>query len=109
MITNVDIGIVICTMLDLITEQFELLNIFIIVYIDLYSLYKCLVKLNTIKKKRLIIDIIVLKQSYERRELSKVRLINNHDNPADTITKTSPNKVLEKLIDCNSLVIQVKG
>jgi len=43
-----------------------------IIYTDSYSLYECLVKLRTIKEKRLIIDIIALRQSYERRELTEV-------------------------------------
>jgi len=43
--------------------------ILIIVYTDSYSLYECLVKLSTIKEKRLMIDIIAIRQSYERREL----------------------------------------
>jgi len=32
-----------------------------IIYIDLFSLYKYIIKLNTIKEKRLIIDIIIIK------------------------------------------------
>ena len=51
--------------LKMITDQLELPVIPIIVYTDLYSLYKCLVKLNTIKENRLIINIIALWQSYE--------------------------------------------
>ncbi|CAL3962991.1 unnamed protein product [Diplocarpon coronariae] len=45
----------------------------LIIYTDLYSLYKCLIKLSTIKEKRLIINIIGLRQLYKRRELAKIR------------------------------------
>ena len=65
-----------------------------IIYTDSYSLYECLVKLGTIKEKRLMIDIIALRQSYERRELTEVRWINGQDNPADVITKATLNKML---------------
>ena len=57
--------IIIGITLKIITDQLELSVISIIVYTNLYSLYKCLVKLSTIKKKRLIINIIVLQQSYK--------------------------------------------
>ena len=52
--------IIIRTTLKIIIDRLELLVIPIIVYTDLYSLYKYLVKLSTIKEKRLIINIIVL-------------------------------------------------
>jgi hypothetical protein len=52
-----------------------------------------------------MIDIIALRQSYEYKELFKVRWINKQDNPIDTITKTSPNKVLEGFIDTNKLQV----
>ena len=65
-----------------------------VVCTDSYSLYECLVKLRTIKEKRLMIDIITLRQSYERRELTEVRWINRQDNPADAMTKATPNKML---------------
>jgi hypothetical protein len=66
----------------------------IIVCTDLYLLYKCLVKLGTTKEKRLIIDIMALRQSYKRRELTEVRWINGQDNLVDAMTKAIPNKML---------------
>ena len=60
MVGGVNIIIVIKTTLKMIIDQLELSVIFIIVYTDLYSLYKCLVKFNTTKEKHLIINIIVL-------------------------------------------------
>jgi len=53
-------AITIGTTLKIIINQLELLVIPIIIYTNLYSLYKCLVKLSTIKEKRLIINIIAL-------------------------------------------------
>jgi hypothetical protein len=60
MVSRVNIVITIGTTLKIIIDRLKLPVIPIIVYTDLYSLYKCLVKLSTIKKKRLIINIIVL-------------------------------------------------
>ncbi len=56
-----------------ITGQLNIPTIPIVVCTDSYSLYECLVKLRTTKEKRLIINIIALRQSYERRELYEIR------------------------------------
>jgi hypothetical protein len=60
MVSGVDMAIAIGTTLKIITDRLELPVIPIIIYTDLYSLYKCLIKLSTIKEKRLIINIIAL-------------------------------------------------
>jgi hypothetical protein len=57
---GVNIAIVIRTTLKMIIDQLEIPTIPIIIYTNLYSLYKYLVKLSTIKEKRLIINIIAL-------------------------------------------------
>jgi len=71
-VSAVNIAIAIGTTLKIIIDRLELPIIPIIVYTNLYSLYKYLVKLSTIKEKRLIIDIIALQQSYKRQELFKI-------------------------------------
>jgi len=53
-------AIAIGTTLKMIIDWLELPTIPIIVCTNLYSLYKCLVKLSTTKEKRLIINIIAL-------------------------------------------------
>ena len=60
MVSGVNIAIVIGTTLKIITDQLKLPVISTIIYTNLYSLYECLVKLSTIKEKRLIINIIAL-------------------------------------------------
>ena len=65
-------AIAIGTTLKIITDRLALPIIPIIIYTNLYSLYKCLVKLSTIKEKRLIINIIALWQFYKWRELFKI-------------------------------------
>jgi hypothetical protein len=69
----VDVVYAISSMLKLITIQLKLPDIVIIVCIDLYSLYEYLVKLGTTKEKCFMIDIIILRQSYKRRELFEIR------------------------------------
>ena len=53
-------AVAIRTTLKIITDQLKLPVIPIIIYTNLYSLYKYLVKLSTIKEKRLIINIMAL-------------------------------------------------
>ena len=95
--------------LNMITKQLGLPTIPVIVCTDSYSLYECLVKLGTTKEKRLMIDIMAIRQSYERRELQEIRWINGNDNPADAMTKAKPNPSLETFIDTNKLNIRVEG
>ena len=59
MVSEVNIAITIRTTLKIIIDRLKLPIIPIIIYTNLYSLYKYLVKLSTIKEKRLIINIIV--------------------------------------------------
>jgi hypothetical protein len=60
MVNRVNIAIIIRTTLKIITDQLKLSIIPIIVCTDLYSLYKYLIKLSTIKEKCFIINIIAL-------------------------------------------------
>ena len=93
----------------MITKQLYLNKILIVICTDLFSLYKYMVKLGTTKEKRLIIDIIAIRQSYERRKLLEIRWINSYNNLANTMTKWNPTKALQTLIDTNKLRIRVEG
>jgi hypothetical protein len=73
MIGGVNISFAISFTLTMIIKQLGLFTILIIVYTDFYSLYECLVKLGITKEKRLIIDIITIRKSYENRELFEIR------------------------------------
>jgi hypothetical protein len=73
MVGGVNILFAIGSTLTMIIKQLGLFTILIIVCTDSYSLYECLVKFGTIKEKRLIIDIMVIRESYENRELFEIR------------------------------------
>lgn len=75
---------------------------------DSKSLYECLVKLGTTQEKRLMIDILCLRQSYERREIAEVKWISSDSNPADAMTKSKSCTALQKLIDINKHRIEAK-
>jgi hypothetical protein len=73
MIGGINMSFAISSTLTIIAKQLGLPTIPIIVCTDSYSLYECLVKLGTTKEKRLIIDIMAIRESYENRELFKIR------------------------------------
>jgi len=60
MVGGVNMAITIRTTLKIIIDRLEVPVIPIIIYTNLYSLYEYLIKLSTIKEKRLIIDIMAL-------------------------------------------------
>ncbi|EED18931.1 hypothetical protein TSTA_126390 [Talaromyces stipitatus ATCC 10500] len=107
--TRFDHGITLASTIKMITDRLNLPTIPVVVCTDSYSLYKCLVKLGTTKEKRLIIDLMALRQSYEKWEIDEIRWIHGDDNPADAFTKANPNGALRDFIDKNKLTIRVEG
>jgi hypothetical protein len=61
MVNSFNIGIAITITLRMIIERLRLPAIPLVICTDLYSLYECLVKLRTIKEKRLMINIMALR------------------------------------------------
>ncbi|KAK1994576.1 hypothetical protein LX36DRAFT_660427, partial [Colletotrichum falcatum] len=94
-VASADIAHAIRTTLTLITKRLAIPPIPTVIYTNLYSLYKCLVKLGTTKEKRLIIDIIAIRQSYERHKIHKIQWIHGSNNPADSFTKSSLNSAVK--------------
>jgi hypothetical protein len=74
---------------------------------DSKSLYDCLVKLGTTQEKRLMVDLMCLRQSYERREIAEIKWIDGDSNPADAMTKSKACPALRELIDTNKINIKV--
>jgi hypothetical protein len=109
MIHGVDMGISINTTFGMIATRLSVPKIPLIVCTDSFSLYECLVKLRTTKEKRLMIDIMSLRQLYERQELFEIRWIHGEDNPADAMTKAGLNNALRTFIDENCITMRVQG
>jgi hypothetical protein len=74
---------------------------------DSKSVYDCLVKLGTTREKRLMVDLMCLRQSYERREIAEIKWIEGNSNPADAMTKSKACSALRDLIDTNKITIKV--
>lgn len=109
MMTGFDSGISTADTIRMITDQLGLPSIPVVICTDSRSLYECLSKLGTTVEKRLMIDVMALRESYERREIDEFRWIDGKDNPADAMTKATPNGALQRFIDSNQLTIRVEG
>jgi len=109
MVGGVDMAFAIKSTLDMILVRLDIPPIPIVVCTDSFSLYECLVKLGTTTEKRLMIDVMALRQSYERRELAEIRWIHGQDNPSDSMTKKNSNTMLSQFIDNNVITVRMQG
>ncbi len=103
MINDFDVATIIKSIIE------RMLHIFLslILLTDSKSFYDCFVKLNTITKKRLTIDLMCLKQSYEKRKIAEIRWIDENSNFANAMTKSKLCNVLIKLIDTNIIELKI--
>lgn len=109
MVSGFNLGLALVTTLKLVTRELQLKPVPLVICTDSFSLYECLTKLGTTNKKRLMIDVMALCQSYERREIEEICWINGLDNPADAMTKSLPKQALTRFIDKNTLSIRMEG
>ena len=49
------------------------ISLLLVTYTNSKSLYNCLIKLSTTQEKRLIINMLYLRQLYKRREIAEVK------------------------------------
>jgi hypothetical protein len=83
----------------------KMLNTFIslILVIDSKSLYDYLVRLDIIVKKRLMMNVMIFKQSYEKREIIEIKWIHESNNFVDSMTKSKSFSALKTIIDINRI------
>ena len=104
-IIGFNIAFIMIIILRIIITRLKLSDISFILYINLYSLYKCLVKLGITDEKRLIINLMAFCQLYKRREIIEIWWIYNNNNPFNAIIKNIPNPFLKQLITIKILTI----
>ena len=54
-----------------------------------------------------MINVMCLRQAYERREIAEVKWIKGDTNPADLMTKAKPSTALKQLVDTNTVHLDV--
>jgi hypothetical protein len=109
MAEGVNMAVAIGTTINRIIAKLGAPSVPIVVCTNFLFFYECLMKLGTIKEKRFIINIIAIRQAYERQKMRDIRWINNRNNPADAITKGTPNHALKELINTNRLILRLQG
>jgi hypothetical protein len=70
---GVNVEIALATTLKIITTRLNQPEIPLVICTNSYFLYECLIKLETTQEKRLMIDILALRQSYKRKKIAKIR------------------------------------
>jgi hypothetical protein len=50
-----------------------------------------------------MIDVMTLRQCYERREITEMKWVHETNNPADSMTKIKPSSALRTVIDTNRI------
>jgi hypothetical protein len=74
-----DLDVVLKTTLFAILDHF----VFFVFCIDSKSLYDCLIKFDMTQKKRFMINVMSLRQSYKRRKITKMKWIHKINNLID--------------------------
>jgi hypothetical protein len=70
----------------------------IVVLTDSLSLFIVITKASTTAEKRLMIDLSVLKQAYDRREVETIGFVRTEHNPADMLTKVTRCPILHNIL-----------
>jgi hypothetical protein len=70
----------------------------LVLYTDSQSLYHLAISLTRTTERRLMVDLALLREAYERRDITHFAWIPGHENPADGFTKVAHNKALSRLL-----------
>jgi hypothetical protein len=72
-------------------------------YTDSLSLFDVVTKLSTTAEKRLMIDLVVVREAYDRVEIARFAFLRTNWNPADALTKVSRNTYLETILTTGTI------
>jgi hypothetical protein len=95
------------TIIKSIIERILHISLSLILLTNFKSLFDCLIKLDITAEKRLMIDLMCLRQSYEKRQIAEIKWIDENINLADAMTKSKFCNALINLIDINTIELKI--
>ncbi len=101
MIHDLDVELILKSIFIKLLDKKILISL--IVIIDSKSLYDCLIRLSITIEKRLIIDVMTLRQFYKRREITEMIWIHEVNNFVDFMIKKRILSTLKTMIDINKI------
>jgi hypothetical protein len=78
-------------------------NVEILTYTDSLSLFDVITQSSTTAEKRLVIDLVVVREAYDRMEIAQLAFLRTNWNPADALTKVSRNTYLETIMSTGTI------
>jgi hypothetical protein len=83
------------------------IDISLILITDSKFLYDCLIRLDITIEKHLMIDVMILRQFYERRKIIEMIWIHDINNSVDSMIKVKSSTVLKTMIDINQINLNI--
>jgi hypothetical protein len=75
----------------------------ILMYTDSLSLFDVITKLSTTAEKRLMIDLVVVREAYDCMEIAQLAFLRTNWNPTDALLKVSLNTCLETILTTGTI------
>ncbi len=79
----------------------------LILIIDSKFLYDCLIRLEIIVEKRLMMNVMILRQFYKRREIIEMKWMHETNNLVDFMIKSKSSSTLKTMIDINQINLNI--
>jgi hypothetical protein len=83
-------------------------NVPIVILTDSLSLFDVITKATTTAEERLMIDLCVVKQAYERSKVETIGFVRGEYNPADVLTNITRCAILERILSTANLLHPVE-
>ncbi len=76
---------------------------------DSGCLFHALTTIHPATEKQLLIDLSILRQSYEHRDIAEILRIPGRNNPADALAKSDSSPALTNLLNNNTMIVNPNG